>query len=40
MRKPDDIYAEIDIPTIWKTAVEDLPPLKEAIARLVKQVKG
>lgn len=33
-------YTEIDIPTVWKTVVEDLPPLREAIARLVKQVKG
>ncbi len=33
-------YSEIDVPTVWKTAVEDLPPLKEAVARLVKQVKG
>jgi uncharacterized protein with HEPN domain len=33
-------YFEIDIPTVWKTAKKDLPPLKLAVAKLVKQVKG
>ncbi len=33
-------YFEIDIPTVWKTAKQALPPLKQAVAKLVKQVKG
>ncbi len=33
-------YFEIDIPTVWETAKKDLPPLKQAVARLVKQAKG
>lgn len=33
-------YFEIDIPTVWKTAKKDLPPLKHAVAKLVRQVKG
>ncbi len=33
-------YRDVDIPTIWDTVRNDLPSLKQAVAKLVKQVKG
>jgi uncharacterized protein with HEPN domain len=33
-------YRDVDIATVWDTVRNDLPPLKQAVAKLVKQVKG
>ncbi len=33
-------YRDVDIATVWDTVRNDLPPLKLAVAKLVKQVKG
>ncbi len=33
-------YSGIDIQAIWKTAVEDLPRLKQALTKLVEEAKG